>query len=163
MTEKSIFMKFQNIQKKIKIQNLKKKNYAEIATYIIFNFTELDNDNKEEKEDSFESDYSNNRDCLLCCDKNIPINLYLDNYKKDLIPNTIKNLDRIFEINKLKDIKKNIKEKLDEYNKTHEEKLSCILTDTTVKKICQLEFGIKVNKYTNDYSGIYFSWKKLFI
>ena len=46
--------------------------------------------------------------------------VYLDNYKKDLIPNTIKNLDKIFEIHKLKDIKKNIKEKLDEYNKTHE-------------------------------------------
>ena len=130
---------------KNKNSKFKIENYSEISTDIIFYLTKLDNDNKEEKEDSFELDYSNNRDCLLCCDKNIPINLYLDNYKKDLIPNTIKNLDRIFEINKLKDIKKNIKDKLDEYNKTHEEKLSCILTDTTVKKIYQLEFGIKAN------------------
>ena len=127
--------------------------FYSITPIIIYDLF-LDEENKKNKEEENnnldEENEKGKRNCLLCCDKNVPVNLYSENYIKELIPNTIQSLGNIFiEENKLNEIRENIKKKLTNYNNNQRSKglkeITCILTDTTVKKIFQLELGIKAN------------------
>ena len=129
-----------------------KNNFYDIAPNIIFLLYHK-NIKVEEKlkvNDKEENNYDQ-RKCLLSLDPNIPMNLYPDNYQKDLIDNTTSNLGKsIFDDGKYLEIKrKDINKKLSEFNenqKSHELKeITCILTDSTVKKISQIEFGILAN------------------
>ena len=126
--------------------------FYEIAPNIIYLYRSINTENveKEENNEKNENDYGE-RKCLLCLDNNIPTNLYPDNFKKDLIEKTIENLG-ISPLEKRKTLlekKEKINTKLIEYNKVRKMKglkeITCILTDTTVKKLSQLEYGIKAN------------------
>lgn len=97
-----------------------------MAPYIIYNKLELEKlCNKKKIESSLVEDIffsiSNKRECLLCCDKNIPIILYSDNYKKDLISETIKSLNSK-EKNKLEKERNEIQKKLVIFNKIQKKK-----------------------------------------
>ena len=135
---------------KNKDKKFKDKEFKKIAPNIIYNFVHLNNEN-DEKLKNLQENFQSERNCLLCCDKNIPISLYSENYQKDLIDKTSKNLGNlsIEEYMKLQEMKEKIKQKLCDYNKNQKLKnskeIACILTDTTVKKISQLEFGIQAN------------------
>ena len=129
-----------------------KNNYYDIAPNIIFSLNSK-NTTKEEKSkinDKEENNYGQ-RKCLLFLDQNIPKDLYPNNYQKNLFDNTIKNLGKsIFDDNKfLEKKRKDISKKLSEFNENQKshglKEITCILTDTTVKKISQLEFGIMAN------------------
>ena len=135
---------------KNKNTKFKDKEYKILAPNIIYNFVHL-NDENEEKLKILEENFQSERNCLLCCDKNIPISLYSENYQKDLIDKTSKNLGNlsIEENTKLQEMKEKIKKKLSDYNQNQKlnnsKEIACILTDTTVKKISQLESGIQAN------------------
>jgi hypothetical protein len=129
-----------------------KNNYDKIAPNIIYLFHSKNiiiEENK--KTNSKDENNSEKRSCLLCLDNNIPMNLYPDNYQKDLIENAASNLDKIsLESNQnLKDKREEINKKLLDYNENQKSRglkeIICILTDTTVKKLSQLEYGIKAN------------------
>ena len=129
-----------------------KDKFYEIAPYIIYLFKTLNIDNEEiiRSNHKVENNYGG-RKSLLCLDNNIPINLYPENYQKDLIEKTIENLGKLsIDENKNLQIKREeINKKLTEYNLIQKsqgsKQIICILTDTTVKKLSQLEFGIKAN------------------
>ena len=131
-----------------------KNNFYEIAPELIFSFSSK-NFEKEEKNENNEKENNNDnyahRKCLLCLDPNIPMNFYPVNYQKDLISKTIENLGISSLDNKeYLEIKRNeINKKLSEFNKSQNfhglKEIICILTDSTVKKIAQLEYGILAN------------------
>ena len=131
-----------------------KKNFYDIVPEIIY-FFNLKYKEKDEKEKNIEKEeyingHRNQRDCLLCLDNNIPMNLYPDNYKKDLIEKTINNLDKISLDEKQNlEIKKEIlNKKIYQYNNQNpknQKEITCILTDETVKKLSQIEIAIKAN------------------
>ena len=127
------------------------KDFSKIAPNIIFNFTNSKEEYKEnDNELIIEENIQKKRDCLLCCDKNIPLNINSEEEKKDLIPKTIEKLGNLsLEYNKLDEKRKEINDKLSKFNKIQKKKglkeIACILTDTTVKKIYQLELGIQAS------------------
>ena len=131
-----------------------KNNFYEKAPELIFSFSSK-NFEKEEKNENNEKENNNDnyaqRKCLLCLDPNIPMNFYPDNYQKDLISKTIEYLGISSLDNKeYLEIKRNeINKKLSEFNKSQNfhglKEIICILTDSTVKKIAQLEYGILAN------------------
>ena len=134
-------------------KNLKfKNNFEKLAPEIIYIFKSI-NIEREEKEDNIDKNLEENncgkRTSLLCLDNNIPINLYPDNYQQDLIEKTIKNLKESTLEENIEIKRKEISEKLSDYNKTQKankaKEIICILTDTTIKKIIKLEFGILSN------------------
>ena len=104
---------------KNKENKFKEVNYEEITPYIILNLG-IENELKDDILIQIpEENMRRKRDCLLCCDKNIPTSLYSDNYQKDLIPNTIKYLgDLSIKENKLKEMKEKINHKILKYNQT---------------------------------------------
>ena len=134
-------------------KNTKFKNkFDELAPRVIFLFKSI-NIEREDKEDNNEKNLEENnsgkRTSLLCLDNNIPINLYPDNYQQDLIEKTIKNLGKSTLEDNLQIKRKEISDKLSDYNKNQRsnglKEITCILTDTTLKKIIKLEFGILSN------------------
>ena len=135
---------------KNKNMKFKDKEFKILAPNIIYNFVHLNNENEEQLK-ILEENFQNERNCLLCCDKNIPISLYSENYQKDLIDKTSKNLGNLSneENTKLEEMKEKIKKQLSDYNQNQKlnnsKEIACILTDTIVKKISQLESGIQVN------------------
>ena len=129
-----------------------KNNFFEIAPEIIYelNSKNIGKDEGIEVLDKDEENYGE-RKALLCLDNNIPINLYQDNYQKDLIEKTSENLGKfsIENKNNLELKKEEISKKIFEFNKNQTlnglKEITCILTDTTVKKLSQLEYGIQAN------------------
>ena len=132
-----------------------KNKFTEIAPSIIYSFNSFKNEKevKEEKENIADKNLDENncgkRTCLLSLDNNIPINLYPENYQKDLIDKTITCLGKISSEDNLQVKKDEINKKLSDYNKRQKlnglKEIICILTDTTVKKIIKLEYGILAN------------------
>ena len=121
---------------KNKDKKFKDKEFKKIAPNIIYNFVHLNNENEEKLK--IEENFQGQRNCLLCCDKNIPISLYSENYQKDLIDKTSRNLGNLAneENLKLQEMKEKIEKKLSDYNQNQKlinsKEISCILTDTTV-------------------------------
>ena len=136
--------------KNIKFKNC---NFDIMAPEIIYLFHSKNIKTEEiRKNIGKEDNNSDKRSCLLCLDNNIPMNLNQDNYQEDLIKNTALNLDKLSLIKEktfLQIKRKEIKEKLSKYNQNQKshglKEITCILTDTTVKKLTQLEYGITAN------------------
>ena len=128
-----------------------KNNFHQIAPNIIYLFNSENITKEENNEIILEETNHGQRKCLLCFDNNVPISLYPNNYQKDLIDNTIKNLGKssLDEKNIIKIKKALIQSKLIEYNKNQKlngaKEITCILTHTTVKKLTLLEKGILAN------------------
>ena len=130
-----------------------KNNFYEIAPNIIYLFYSKNFKTLEDVKINFQEEKNNSekRSCLLCLDNNIPMNLYPDNNEKDLIENTASNIGKLSleSVEILKSKREEISKKLSEYNKNQKfngsKEITCILTNTTVKKLSQLENGIKAN------------------
>ena len=129
-----------------------KNNFYEMAPNIIYLVYSKDTQNEEKKEiNHIEEINYEQRKYLLCLDPNIPINLYPNNYQKDLVKKSVENLGKssLEETKNLEIKRKEITNKLSEFNKNQKinglEEITCILTDTTVKKLSQLEYGILAN------------------
>ena len=136
-----------------KNKNTKYKDYEyeEIAPNIIYLFhsNNINIDDKGKK--NLEENNSDKRTCLLCLDNCIPMTLNPENYQEDLIKNTSTNLGKLsLEETKTLQMKREaITKKLSDYNQNQKshglKEITCILTDTTVKKLSQLEYGIMAN------------------
>ena len=126
----------------------KYNNFERIAPHLIYEINELyeqHNHNKEENNslnENAQENENNDKEFLLCCNRNIT-NLIsqkkIDQNLFENIKNKLKNNNNEIDIN----IKNSIKNRLEEINKEKENKISCILTEETYRKLYLLDLGIK--------------------
>ena len=122
------------------------KNFSKIAPFIIYtiyNKNKSHENNKESKWKNNDHEQFKNEDWILCCNNNITKIHSPKIINKYLLGNTIEILEEKNNNNISQKIKDSIKEKLEKINQNRKEKIFCVLTEQTYKKIYQLELGIK--------------------